>query len=188
VNEAHLKLCASPEWAAFVAEELLPWALAGAELGDDVLEVGAGPGLTTDVLRARVTRLTAVEVDDALAGSLRERLEGTNVEVVHADGTALPFESDRFDTATCFTMLHHVPSADLQDRLLAEVHRVLRPGGLPIGTDSSASDPLAELHVGDTYVPVDPGTLAGRLEAAGFNEAVVESLEGRFRFSARAAS
>ena len=64
MNEAHLRICASPEWAAYVESELLPWALGDAELGDEVLEVGPGPGLTTDVLRQRVPRLTAVEIDD----------------------------------------------------------------------------------------------------------------------------
>jgi ubiquinone/menaquinone biosynthesis C-methylase UbiE len=182
MNEVHLQLCASPEWASFVEEELLPWALSGAELGDDVLEVGAGPGLTTDVLRKRVAHLVAVEVDESLADSLRHRLAGTNVDVVHADGTALPFEAGRFSAATCFTMLHHVPTVALQDRLLAEVQRVLRPGGLLVGTDSTGSSALSELHVGDTYVPVDPVTMGARLAAAGFRGVEVEQTEGRFRF------
>jgi ubiquinone/menaquinone biosynthesis C-methylase UbiE len=186
VNQAHLALCASPEWATFVEDELLPWALDGADLGSDVLEVGAGPGLTTDVLRGRVARLTAVEVDQTLARSLRRRLRGTNVEVCHADATALPFAAGRFSAATCFTMLHHVPSVPLQDRLLAEVRRVLRSGGRLVGTDSSASEALAGLHDSDTYVPVDPLTLGARLEAAGFTDVVVDQGEGRFRFLGRA--
>jgi ubiquinone/menaquinone biosynthesis C-methylase UbiE len=186
VNEVHLRLCASPEWAAFVKDKLLPWALGTTPLGDDVLEVGAGPGMTTDVLRAQVAHLTAVEVDPALATALADRLAGTNVEVVHADGTALPFDSNRFDTATCFTMLHHVPSAELQDRLLADVQRVLRPGGHLIGTDSTGSDALAELHEGDIYVPIDPDGLPARLIAAGFNDVVVEKADGRVRFVGRA--
>ena len=61
MNEAHLRICASPEWAAYVESEFLPWALQQADLGDEVLEVGPGPGLTTDVLRRQVPRLTAVE-------------------------------------------------------------------------------------------------------------------------------
>jgi ubiquinone/menaquinone biosynthesis C-methylase UbiE len=133
-----------------------------------------------------VEHLTAVEVDDALAASLADRLAGTNVEVVHADGTALPFPSNRFDTATCFTMLHHVPSPELQDRLLAEVQRVLRPSGFLIGTDSTASDELSDLHEGDIYVPVDPANLPVRLEAAGFSDVVVELADRRVRFVGQA--
>ena len=49
MNKAHLEFCSSPEWARLVEDELLPWVLDGCELGDDLLEVGPGPGLTTDV-------------------------------------------------------------------------------------------------------------------------------------------
>lgn len=51
VNEHHLKVCASAEWGALVERVLLPWVLQGRQLGDPVLEVGAGPGLVTDALR-----------------------------------------------------------------------------------------------------------------------------------------
>src|SRR5437870_348170 len=103
MNERHLQLCASAEWAETVRTEILPWALGTRNLGDDVLEVGPGPGLTTDVLRNLVARLTAVEVDEALASALAARMAGSNVEVVHADATGLPFEADQFSGATCFT-------------------------------------------------------------------------------------
>ncbi|HTT53755.1 MAG TPA: class I SAM-dependent methyltransferase [Streptosporangiaceae bacterium] len=186
MNEAHLRICASPEWAAYVESELLPWALQEADLGDDVLEVGPGPGLTTDVLRRRVPRLTAVEIDERLARALAGRLSGSNVEVVHADGTALPFGAGEFTAATLFTMLHHVPSAELQDRLLAEVRRVLRPGGLVVGSDGMATPSRWELHQGDDYRPIDPAGLPARLAAAGFTGPVVEIQGDRFRFLAHA--
>ena len=51
MNQAHLEFCSSPEWARLIEDELLSWVLDGWELGDDLLEVGPGPGLTTDVLR-----------------------------------------------------------------------------------------------------------------------------------------
>lgn len=196
MNELHLQFCASAEWAEIIEGEVLPWAVGDHDLGDDVLEVGAGPGLTTDVLRQRVARLTAVEIDPELAGALRSRLRGTNVEVVEGDATRLPLESDRFSAATTFNMLHHVPSAELQDRVLAELCRVLRPGGLLIGTDGVASDTLDEFHVGDVYVPCDPAGMPARLRAAGFVDVRVDRADlsdarlgwarSRFRFVASA--
>ena len=53
MNETHLRYLASPQWAATVRDDLLPWVLGSSDLGDDCLEVGPGPGVTTDLLRAR---------------------------------------------------------------------------------------------------------------------------------------
>ncbi len=64
MNEEHLRLCASAEWAALVREDLLPWVLGDDDLGDAVLEVGAGPGLVTDLLAERARHVTAVEIDE----------------------------------------------------------------------------------------------------------------------------
>jgi SAM-dependent methyltransferase len=177
MNPQHLELCSSDEWRQTLRDLVLPYALDGARLGDDVLEVGPGPGLTTDLLRAEVAQITAVELDDDLAAALAARLAGTNVEVVHADATAMPFDDGRFTGAISLTMLHHVPTAELQDRLFAEVARVLRPGGLFVAADSMASDDLASFHDGDTYNPVDPGSVADRLTAAGFGDVEVRSME-----------
>src|SRR5215212_3133926 len=130
MNAAHLDVCASPEWKAALRDDILPFALRDAELGEDVLEVGSGPGMTTDLLRERVSKLTCCELDEALASALAERLAGTNVEVVNADATDMPFADGRFTGAVSFNMLHHVPTVDLQDRLLVEVARVLQPGAV----------------------------------------------------------
>ena len=53
--------------------------------GDTVLEIGPGRGALTDILRERVGRLIAIELDRALAARLRERYAGSNVEVIEAD-------------------------------------------------------------------------------------------------------
>ena len=103
MNEAHLRICSSPEWASYVADELMPWVLASYELGDDVLELGPGPGLTTDVLRRLVPQLTAVEIDTSLATQLARRLVGTNVTVLPGDGTQLQFEAGRFSAVTRYS-------------------------------------------------------------------------------------
>jgi SAM-dependent methyltransferase len=184
VNDFHLQYLASPEWTATLRDELLPWVLGSWDLGDDCLEVGPGPGITTDLLRARTFRLTAVELDTALAETLADRLAGTNVEVVKADATDMPFEADRFSGAVCFTMLHHVPSAALQNRLFAEVARVLRPGATLLGSDSIEAPEVRARHDDDIFVPVDPDQLGGRLVAAGFEEPEVETKGTRVRFAA----
>ena len=136
-------------------------------------------------MRQRATRLTAVEVDGALATSLRERLSGTNVEVVYGDATASGLESDRFSAATCFSVLHHMPSAEHQDRLFAEIYRMLRPGGIFVGTDSRDLEIIRAGHVDDTFVPVDPETLPRRLESAGFRETEIDVGDYQIRFVAR---
>jgi SAM-dependent methyltransferase len=91
-----------------------------------------------------------------------------------------------FDAAVCFTMLHHVPSVSLQDRLLREVARVLRSGGIFVGTDSLYSRSSRLLHLFDTMVVVDPDTFPARLQAAGFDDVFVDVKKPyAFRFRAR---
>lgn len=189
MNILHRRYCRSEEWRKAVHRGMMPWVLGEIELGASVLEVGPGPGVTTDWLRERVTSLTCIEIDRKLAGSLKARLDGSNVTVVEGDATAMPFPDSSFDTAVCFTMLHHVPSRALQDLLLAETRRVLKPGGVFTGSDSTPSLRWRLFHVFDTCVPVDPGTFASRLERAGFVGAQIERrLEYKtFKFVARKA-
>src|SRR5687767_9822548 len=139
MNILHRRYCRSDEWRQAVHKGMMPWVLGELDIGTNVLEIGPGPGVTTDWLRRRVSALTCIEIDRKLAASLKARLDGTDVTVVEGDATAMPFPNATFDSAVCFTMLHHVPSPELQDRLLAEVHRVLKPGGLFAGSDSTPS-------------------------------------------------
>jgi SAM-dependent methyltransferase len=188
MNEAHNELCSSPGWAEYLRTEVLPLVIDGTDLGHYMVEVGPGFGLTTDVLRHRVAELTVVEIDPALAGGLASRLAGTNVTVLQADGAHLPFDSGPFSSAASFTMLHHVPSASLQDALLAELARVLQPGGVLIGADSLDDAEFREFHRDDVCVPVDPADLPERLRGAGFADVNVGTSEEALWFVARTAS
>jgi SAM-dependent methyltransferase len=163
----------------------LPWVLDGVELGSNVLEIGPGPGVTTDLLRGRVRRLTCVEIDRKRADALAQRTAGSNVNVICEDATAMSLAAASFDGAVSFMMLHHVPSTVLQDRLLREVARVLRPGGVLAGVDSVYSTPLRLLHLFDTMALVDPDGFPDRLTAAGFTDVRVEANEHALRFFAR---
>src|SRR5215475_10355499 len=185
MNRFHRWYCQSSRWRHKLDQTILPWALSGIELGDEVLEVGPGPSLTTDWLRLHSKQVTCVEIDFGLARSLNRRMVNTNVIVRCADGTAMPFPDSIFSSVVCFTAIHHVPSQILQDRLFTEVLRVLKPGGIFAGTDSMASLLMRLIHMGDTMVLVDPIALPSRLELAGFSGARVDIGTGRFRFFAR---
>lgn len=188
MNLVHRWYCGSHHWRRTVRERLLPWALAGVELGDDLLEIGPGPGLTTEALQPRVARMTAVELDPRLAEALARRSAGSNLTVARGDASALPLPDASMSAVVCFTMLHHLASPALQDRLLAEVARVLRPGGVFAGSDSLSSAWFHFLHLGDVRVPVEPESFPARLRAAGLGEVKVSRAPRAFRFRARKAA
>ena len=166
---------------------VLPWVARDYDLGDELLEIGPGPGMATNLLKARVPSVTALEIDHALAESLKERMAGTNVHVVEGDATAMPFDDNRFSSAISMTMLHHVPSVEMQDQLLRETYRTLRPGGVFVGSDSASNLRFRVIHLFDTCVPVDPKTFEERLEAAGFVDVAIREGQGAFRFRAKKA-
>lgn len=185
MNREHLEGLASDTWAAYLRDTLLPWALDGVQLGPNLLEVGPGPGRTTDVLATMTQQLTAVEIDPDLATALATRFAGSTVRVVEGDGAAMPFSAGTFSAACSFVMLHHVPTVEHQDRLFAEVARVLQPGAWYVAADGLDSADLAGRHHDDTYNPVDPDTLTGRLEQAGFTDVVVARRTSMWRCAAR---
>jgi ubiquinone/menaquinone biosynthesis C-methylase UbiE len=184
MNRLHGVICSSGWWARSVEQELLPWGLSGLQLGDDVLEIGPGFGATTAVLADRPGELTVLELEPRYCAQLRRDLPGS-VSVVQGDATAMPFPDGRFSAVVCFTMLHHLPSPSAQDMLLAEVARVLGPGGLFAGTDNLGTGMLFRLlHVGDTLVRVPPDGLPGRLHTAGLDRAEIRRAKRSFRFRA----
>jgi len=189
VNLLHRRYCRSDGWRRAVYRGMMPWVLRDVDLGANVLEVGPGPGITTDWLRERVSAITCVEIDHNLAFSLKRRLDGTNVSVVEGDATQMSFPDASFDSAVCSTMLHHVPSCELQDRLLAEARRVLKQGGLFLGSDSTSSFRFRLFHLFDTCVPIEPKEFGERLAAAGFGDIEIEMRPEykTFKFRARKA-
>jgi len=185
VNRVHNLVCSSGWWSRTVERELLPWGLAGVEPGEQVLEFGPGFGATTRVLAERPGRLDVLELEPRYCERLERELPRT-VTVTQGDAGAMPFGDGSFSGVLCFTMLHHLPTPELQDRAFAEAYRVLRPGGVFAGTDSIGTGSVFKLiHIGDTLNPIDPGALPARLERAGFGDVKVSAAKRSFRFQAR---
>jgi 2-polyprenyl-3-methyl-5-hydroxy-6-metoxy-1,4-benzoquinol methylase len=104
---------------AAIASEVAAWAGRGR-----VLDWGAGWGQTSLLLHAHGVAVTAYDIEDK--GAAAGLLAGTGVPYVVAPGPTLPFTSDWFDAVLNCGVLEHVED---EARALAELHRVLRPGG-----------------------------------------------------------
>jgi SAM-dependent methyltransferase len=92
------------------------------------VELGAGNGLNFAYYPPEVDQVAAVEPEPYLRDRAREAAERAPVAVDVVEGTAdrLPYEDDSFDVAVASLVLCSVPD---QSRALAELRRVLRPGG-----------------------------------------------------------
>lgn len=183
MNLLHQRRCSSAAWARMVRDDLLPWALADVELGDQTLEIGPGYGATLRALVDQAAAVTAVEVDKPMAERLH-RLYGDRARVLHGDGSDTGLPEQTFSSVVCFTMLHHVPTDGLQDRLFTEALRVLRPGGVFAGSDRLPSFPFRLVHIGDIYNPIPPDELRKRLDLVGFSDIRVDVSGVRLRWRA----
>jgi ubiquinone/menaquinone biosynthesis C-methylase UbiE len=104
-----------------------------------VLEIGAGTGANLPHYPAAVDELTVTEPDEAmLRRASRRHARGTRAAtLLRASAQDLPFPSASFDAVACTAVLCSVPD---QDAALAEIRRVLRPGGQLLFTEHVRSD------------------------------------------------
>src|SRR5262249_55925942 len=124
--------------------------------GDErALDVGAGTGALAFALAPRVEEVVAVELDPELAARAAADAP-PNVEVVVADGEALPFEDADLDAAGCLRTLHHAARPEL---IVAELNRVTVLGGTILVVDQLAPvDPLEAAELTRFEHARDPST------------------------------
>ena len=119
--------------------------LADVRPGESVLDVGCGTGTLAIALRQRCpdARLVGLDADPEVLARARTKANagGHDVELVEAFSTAMPFPDASFDVVVSSLFFHHL-RPDAKRATLAEVTRVLKPGG--------------RLHVADWGKPSDP--------------------------------
>jgi ubiquinone/menaquinone biosynthesis C-methylase UbiE len=184
MNALEYWFCGSLFWRYVTRRKLLPWLLHGAQLGDHVLELGAGEGTATLELAKLAPQVTSLEYDQKSLAALAARTINSRVRLVQGDASALPFASGTFSSAISILMLHHLPSRELQDRAFAEIFRVLRPGGFLVAFEIPEGWFHRIEHFRSTFVPVDPASASARLAAAGFSRVTVDSRSAGFRILA----
>jgi ubiquinone/menaquinone biosynthesis C-methylase UbiE len=175
--------CASGLWRYVTERKWLPWALEGTDLGEHVLEVGAGPGAATVELARRARSVTSLEYSHDFCVGLRAKADAGRV--VQGDASVLPFESHTFTSAIAVLVLHHLRSSDAQDRAFAEIFRVLKPGGVFVALEIQDGWLTRVAHFRSTFVPVFPEQLSSRLRAAGFTNVSVKNHRGTIRIRAQ---
>jgi ubiquinone/menaquinone biosynthesis C-methylase UbiE/DNA-binding transcriptional ArsR family regulator len=96
-------------------------------------DLGCGTGQVTAALAPYVARVIAVDGSAAMLHAAKKRLHGVdNVDLRRGDLESLPVDDARLDAATLTLVLHHLPEPE---RALAEIARVVKPGGRAIIVD-----------------------------------------------------
>lgn len=182
------------EWDLnFTAEDLERLSLIvtklGVESGMSILDVGCGTGVLFDMLRRLVGddgSVTGVDFSFQMVRMAHRNFPFSNVNVVDADATALPFADSTFDMGISFDAFAHFRS---QQKALEEAHRVLKPGAKFYIIHLISSTELSELHqeIGgairnDELPPAKK--MREMLDASRFSEVKIEDHTGLYLASA----
>ena len=109
------------------------------DVAGEVLEIGFGSGLNLSHYPACVTHLTAVEPNEGMNRYATQQIDNSPIEVEckQHSGESLPMEDASFDTVVSTWTLCSIPDIE---QALAEVKRVLKPGGRFVFLEHGLSD------------------------------------------------
>lgn len=117
------------------------------------LDVGCGHGWYACEMARAGCRMYAVDNSTAQLRMARQCAveRGISVQFLQADAAELPFEDNHFDFAYAINVLHHVIDPDEQLRVLAEIVRVLKPGGVFFLQEVNTLNPLFRFYLGYVF-------------------------------------
>lgn len=149
--------------------------LTGLGAGARVADLGCGSGLFTDLLRQRGYRAAGIDISPKLLEVGRQKYPG--LELIEGDIEHLPFADGELDGVLLSGVIHHFPDPR---RTIAEVQRVLRPGGRFMAFDPNRRNPFMYLYrdrsspfyspigVTENERPIIAGEVAALFSDAGF--------------------
>jgi SAM-dependent methyltransferase len=121
--------------------------------GARVLDVGCGTGALAVRIEQAGCDVSGIDASEGMLRVLRAR--ASLVDAVLGSSAALPFATDRFDLAYCVAVMHHIADPAAVRRTLAEMVRVVRPGGLVLVWDHNSRNPYWKILM--ARVPQDTG-------------------------------
>jgi ubiquinone/menaquinone biosynthesis C-methylase UbiE len=96
-----------------------------------VLDCASGEGIGVNILCNTAKTVYGVDIDENTFKTARENIKYNNAILNQGSATDLPFSDNYFDVITSMETLEHIPQK-LQEKCIAEFHRVLKPDGLLI--------------------------------------------------------
>jgi SAM-dependent methyltransferase len=121
-----------------------------------VLDVGAAAGFIDHYLAAHVARVIGIDIDADAIRHAQQNCVAPNLRFQVGDAMDLDFPDESFDVVLCTNVYEHVPDAR---RLMAEIRRVLRPGGVCYFAAGNRLNPI-ERHYRLPFLSVLPRPLA----------------------------
>ena len=133
------------------------------KIGDKVLEIGCGTGTLALEAKAQVGvagEVVGIDIAPEMVAKARKKAERSVVDVFFQEGSiaTIPFPDNRFDVVICSFMIFHMPE-DVRRKGIAEIHRVLKPGGHVFIFDSTPLEELAQVLKGNSFTGIELGKI-----------------------------
>ena len=150
-----------------------------------VADLGCGTGYVGSSLLGRVARLISVDSSEGMLAEARARLErvaggrrGTELEFRSGGLDDLPLADAEVDGTVAALVLHHLAEPDAA---LAEMRRVLRPGGTAVVLELAPHrEAWMRDALGDRHLGLEPADVAAAMARAGFEQVVLDPVEDRY--------